>query len=340
MTNSPNHSRRDFLKKLGITGSAICMGFGGIFTMAGQDPKNKLKNIEYKYSTFSTSHLQEIEEWFEKLKSEDKIGKNETFRGYLSGFKYDFSFKNVPAKSVLMISVPWHICSIVFNVKGEKHEILIPSGYTDSGFNDEAMNNRLRKDFNIGKEYYLEFARLPYKTVAAKSGLTRYGLNNISFVEEYGSYHELVGYYTDKELDDNWGKMKTLHECKGCNICYDNCPTKCIKRDNFIINVDDCVTLYNEQAKPIPDHIDPNVHNALVGCLKCQFDCPANGGKIKQIEKLAELTEEETDFILNVGTDKDFHNKLIKKLEKFYYVKNLEYFSRNLKLVLQNSMPV
>jgi len=130
-----------------------------------------------------------------------------------------------------------------------------------------------------------------------------------------------------------------LRLCKGCSICTKECPTRCIRESNFVIDVGRCVTLYNELPDPMPGWINPKAHNALAGCLKCQYDCPGNAEGIKHIVKLAEMTEQETEFILKQGQDKEFQAKIVEKLIAFPPAQDLAYFSRNLKLVLANTKP-
>ena len=103
-----------------------------------------------------------------------------------------------------------------------------------------------------------------------------------------------------------------------------------------MVNIGKCITLYNELSDPMPEWIDPVAHNALVGCLSCQYTCPANEEGIKQIEQLAVITEEETELILNGGGDEKLWDSIVKKLNRFPSAQDHEYFSRNLRLVLAN----
>ena len=337
---SSKQTRRDFIKKLTISVPAVYLGVGGIFSMAKAKNTNPLTStdFEYKYKTVSVKHVEELKKWFDKLKKENKIGTNKTFRGYIEGFKFNPEEILQGAKSIIVISIPQKVSSIVFNHKGKKIEILIPTGYVDDGLKMEDAKKRIMKDIvkDSGKKLQ-EGVRLPIKTVAIRSGLADFGLNNISFVDEYGSFHMLLGFYTDKELPDNWRPLNMLRLCKGCTICKDRCPTKCIRDDNFVINIDKCVTLYNEVTDPMPDWVPAETHNALVGCMKCQDTCPANASRIKDIDKLAEITEKETEFLLSDKKDDKLHKQIAKKLVRFPSVNNLDYFRRNFKLVFKNA---
>ena len=90
----------------------------------------------------------------------------------------------------------------------------------------------------------------------------------------------------------------------------------------------------------MPGWITPGVHHALVGCLKCQFSCPGNAEGIRNISRLAELDEQETNFILEQGTDTTIRQRIISKLSLFPPAQDLPWFSRNLRLALANVTPL
>ncbi len=332
-------TRRDFLKKVTVTGSAVYFGMGGIFASARPHRKDTIRpfNFKYKFKTVSVKHVQELKKWFDKLYAEKRIGNNQTFRKYLSGFNFNSEEILAGAKSIIVVSTEQKISSIIFNHKGKKTEILIPTGYVDDGLTYKLVKERLMKDIikDPGKKIQ-EGIRLPIKTVSVRSGLADYGKNNITFVDEFGSFHQLLGFYTDAELEDNWRPLNMLRLCKGCSICIKDCPTQCIREDNFIINVDKCITLYNEIATPIPDYIPGDAHHTQVGCLKCQYPCPANASRINDIDNLAEISEDETDFLLGNKKDKKMHDRIAGKLARYPSAKNLDYFRRNFKLAFAN----
>ena len=337
--HSQKQTRREFLKKISITGSSFYLGIGGVFTYAKTNKVNPAfsSDFEYKSKTVSVKHVRELKKWFDQLENEKKIGTNKTFRSYIGGFKFDPEEILPGAKSIVIISIPQKISSITFNYKGKKTKILIPTGYVDDGTTFEGIKARIMNDIIKDPVKKLqEQVHLPLKTVSVRSGLADYGKNNITFVDEYGSFHQLIGLYTDKELEDNWRPLNMLRLCKGCSICIKDCPTKCIRDENFVIDVNHCITLYNELPDPFPEWIPPEVHHTLVGCLKCQYTCPANETRIKEIDKLAELTEKETEFLLGESKDENIHKQIAGKLPRFPSVNNLDYFRRNFKLAFAN----
>jgi len=44
-------------------------------------------------------------------------------------------------------------------------------------------------------------AIFPFKTLATRTGLAKYGKNNITYTECGGSYHRLTAFYTDMDLE-------------------------------------------------------------------------------------------------------------------------------------------
>lgn len=341
--NSNLYGRREFLKKLAVAGPAVYLGMGGIFTLAKSALNLNLNDPEftYKYKTVSVKHVKEVGDWFAKLKAEKRISDNKIFRGYIDNFVYDPEKVMPGAKSIIIVSVPFGSASVIFRKNGKKYKVIVPFEYWDNGLNYPKLKERVFNDLvKNSSEKMQGQIRLPIKTLAARSGLAEYGKNNITYVDEYGSFQQLIGYYTTKEMPDNWEPLKTLRLCKGCSICVNACPTKCFREDNFVIDIGKCITLYNELPDPMPEWINPKAHNVLAGCYACQWECPANKERKKDIKNIADMTEEETEFILKAGTDKKMREKIAEKLKLYPSVADFEYFSRNLKLVLNNIEPM
>jgi epoxyqueuosine reductase len=172
-----------------------------------------------------------------------------------------------------------------------------------------------------------------------KSGLGRYGRNNICYVGDMGTCITLLAYFTDYEFpEDHWGEMKMLDQCEKCRVCIEHCPTKAIREDDFVIDVARCVTLYNEIEGDFPDWIEPSAHNALVGCMHCQFKCPANRLALQHVGRLADVTEDETIQILSGHPEDSVREAVYAKLRKFGPAGSQEgmpLFVRNLSVLLE-----
>lgn len=118
---------------------------------------------------------------------------------------------------------------------------------------------------------------LPLKLLAARTGLGHYGRNNISYVDDFGSYHKLTAYYTSLELSETpWSDLHFHPYCAECHICEANCPTGIISRVHYMIDTSKCLPLPNEIEGDFPDWVKPADHSALMGCLSCQSLCPIN----------------------------------------------------------------
>lgn len=335
-TISSEYSRREFLRKAAI-GSTF-------FAIAASSPLGKLiagstvdgnPDLMYRYSSFSVKHVPEMRDWFDGLRKDKKLGANAVFQSY-TGFKFDPAAILPNARSAIIVARKHGMASVTFRAKGKDIIMIIPSGYWDDGFSIDQAKELLKKDVFNGRDVVLEWSKLPLKTSAVRSGLAEYGLNNISFVKEFGSYHQLLGFYTDQEMEDQWGPYKTMRYCKGCSICKKACPTKCIRNGEFVIDVDHCLTLYNELPDAFPDWLPESAHHALVGCTKCQWDCPANKPYNNQVDNLAVLTEEETDLILGQAKNEVLQKQIQEKLKKYPSVADFDYFRRNARMALAN----
>jgi epoxyqueuosine reductase len=335
-------SRRDFFKFLAVAGAVLTSGRIRATALApATTPGAVSTRFEYQYRAFSVERLREAKAWFDYLKSEAMLSDNKTFQSYINGFIFDPRAYLIGAKSVILFAVPEQVRSLLVHRQGKAVEILIPCGYTVTGLTGAGIRKQIHADLirDPAKQVRGRL-RLPLKTLAVRSGLAEYGRNNITYVNGYGSFHALYGLITDQELEESWGPLKMLRLCKGCSVCIRECPTRCIRDTDFIIDAGKCISLYNELPDPMPGWITPGVHHALVGCLKCQFSCPGNAEGIRNISRLAELDEQETNFILEQGTDTTIRQRIISKLSLFPPAQDLPWFSRNLRLALANVTPL
>ena len=151
----------------------------------------------------------------------------------------------------------------------------------------------------------------------------------------------LFAFFTDYNFEeDHWKDVRMMDSCKVCRLCINQCPTHAISKMRFVIDVERCLPLYNEIVGEIPSWIPKQSHNALIGCMRCQFQCPANKDVITRSIELEGLTEEETSSILegiiNDQTIKALCQKL--KVTTIEFVpQDIQVFSRNLKLLLEAS---
>jgi epoxyqueuosine reductase len=291
-----------------------------------------------KYSTLSTVHLEELQHDIDSLRNQGKLSNNRTFGGYIQNKKFKLPKKLPDARSLVIIAIPIKPMQVRFHLNGRTHEITLPPQYYDDGITDETVQEIIQQHIIKKQGFKLEKTRdIHLKVTAVRSGLGKYGRNNLCYVPEMGSLLKLVAYFTDYELPDNWNDIEMMPICKNCRICMKNCPNSCITEENFVINVGKCLSLYNEIEGTFPKWIKPTAHNTLIGCMKCQASCPANKNVITQTGRLEDITEQETKKILSGTPDPKLLEILSKKLRDFYPAQSAEsftIFTRNLKALL------
>jgi epoxyqueuosine reductase len=285
----------------------------------------------YKVSSMSTSHLDEVREDVERFRRDGSLS-NEIYDEYLFRFKYCIPESFPDAKSIIVASVPQPVCEITFNWEGRRIRTIIPPTYAKAVDVDMEIVSMLERC--DGNGVHLMRAILPHKTLAARTGLVRYGRNNITYVPEFGSYHRLTSFFTNRELPDNWQNVEVMERCADCSACARKCPTKAISDDRFLVHAERCLTLHNERPNetPFPEFVSPEMHNAIIGCMVCQKVCPANAEAKKRMVSCAELSEEETEFLMRGDRTGPMAKSVAARLEPLGL--EVDLFPRNLQVLL------
>jgi len=334
-TIGKQQTRREFLIRAGRLGALIGLAPAGLFPLRWSDQALwSEQDAPFRCRTVSLRHLPELREWMNRLDRAGRLSANKTWRGYIDAFQYQPPPAQAGARSLIIMATPLKIARIAFQISGQEQRILIPCGYVDDGNTLADYREMLYRGGIVAGGSKLERARLPLKQLAVRSGLATYGRNNITFIDGYGSFHQLLAFYTDQPLEDHWEKLKLLRLCKGCSICLKECPTGAIRREEFLIDPARCITLYNELTDPIPAWIPASAHNALVGCLRCQATCPENEEVMKQFWDLGVVPEAETAALLSGKIDEKAGKALRDRFKKIGGGDDLAYIARNLKLVL------
>ncbi len=299
-----------------------------------------LNNLKVKYSILNIKHLQTLQNEIDILYKEGKISQHETLQYYIGNFKFQLPDNFPEAKSIIVLALEKKLALVNFLYNGEKYEIMVPPNYCHLGVTNEEISEFVSKEIIKEEGYRVEHVRnLHLKFLAVSSGLGKYGRNNICYVDELGSFPDLIALFTDYDFPESkLAEAKMMDRCEKCSICLENCPTQCISKENFIIDVEKCIPLYNEIRGEFPDWIKSDYHNALIGCMKCQMYCPANNKVMKNVQRYDDLTEENTKAILE-GKNQA---KLIESLGhilKFINSETAEYylpvFKRNLEVLLK-----
>ncbi|UCE80531.1 MAG: 4Fe-4S binding protein [Methanobacteriota archaeon] len=286
----------------------------------------------------SVEHLDELGAEIRSLHSEGLLD-NDFYRERAGSYfkpKLPRSIRN--ARSIIVVAVPTPLIRTTFLWKGFRVRTIVPPTYCDVRRITWRAKKELKEAFEPN-DYRCVKAELPLKLLAVRSGLARYGRNNITYIPRYGSFHRLTAFYSDYECTtDNWSDKRALPLCKKCKACTDACPTNAIQKDRFLIRAERCLTLLNEKdaGHGFPDWVDTSAHNSIVGCMLCQRACPYNKNVVDWCESREEFSEEETAYLLRGRFSNDRASHIKSKLQRVGLSLNL--FPRNLKALLDKEV--
>jgi len=283
-------------------------------------------------------------ERFKDLQAEmDRLCQDGTLSGtfcerYLPWLSYEDAGRLPGAKSVIIAAIPQPILRLTFRRNGRDHAVTLPPTY--AGRDDDLKLQTLVEDILRESGHSILQVHPPLKLLAVHSGLSRYGRNNISYVEGMGSFNRLVAWATDMEAaGDSWGEAVRMPECEHCHQCVKSCPTGCIDPEKQLVNACRCLTHMNESSEPIPEWVDSSWHNALVGCMACQIACPANRAFLEPAPWEDAFDEDETALLLSgapADNLPDRTREALKRLDLTGYYEGGA-LGRNLKLLLDRT---
>jgi len=295
-------SRREFFRKLALGAALIGLRKAPLMGLTNPNPGPQESKLFYKYRHLSVNHFPELERDIDELKQAGKLSDNPVYRSYIDNKHYAIPKDFPNAKFLIIVAVYTPLAYVKFHYDNKVYDIPIPPQYWDDGTTAEMVEDEIRKSIVRDKKYRVQRARgMLLKRLGVRSGLSRYGRNNISYVDGMGSFLTLLAYFTDFEFpQDHFQDVQMMKSCRDCRICRTQCPNQCIRDDNFVINAGRCVTLYNEVEGEFPDWMPRDAHNALMGCLKCQRYCPANREVMQKAIRLADVSEAATrQFLLS-----------------------------------------
>ncbi len=284
----------------------------------------------------SIEHLADLQHDIETLNKQGFIDRK--LDEYYLQRNYDFALHDhVPtAKSLIIVAAPCQNFQTVFTRNGQRIPVMLPAGYGLEDRNRHQVETIIPEILSQDG-YTLKQAQVPEKLLAVRSGLGKYGKNNVCYVSGMGSFHTLAAFYTDLPCEhDSWQDLALSEECQNCSACLKQCPTGAIVEDRILIHAERCLTFFNELPGDFPDWVDPSWHHCLVGCLKCQHACPQNRPFINDVGETVEFTEDETDVLLQGQQPvENIPETLREKLLKLGLMHYYRVFSRNLYAVLQ-----
>jgi len=257
---------------------------------------------------------------------------DEFYQAWLAGFDRKPPDSLPGARSLIIVAIPRPQTQVVFHWDDQPRPLIIPPTYV--GY--DAIRHHV-KDLLAGillpAGFHVAPARLPHKLLAARSGLSQYGRNNISYVSGLGSFYQLVAVYSDMPCpQDNWQEAQMMERCQECQACLKHCPSGAISSDRFLLHAERCIVFHNEKSgqHPFPAWIDPAWHNCLIGCMHCQRVCPENRDVLGWIETQAEFSQEETSLLLEGVTLDQLPAATVEKLEQLELADSADILPRNL----------
>jgi len=297
----------------------------------------KLANADFKCTFVSTRHLPDLQRGFEKCLEEGQLDKkfyDEIVSRLDLYWHFDATAYFPQAKSVIIVAGFQPKTSLEFELSGVKYYAIIPPTYIyniDKEVVDIVSSYLEKYGYNIGD------ALLPTKLLAVRCGLAKYGRNNITYINGWGSYYRLRAFFSDMPSnDDRWQEPTPMELCNTCTACIKGCPTGAIRQNRFLLSAGKCLTFFNEASYEFPKWLAPEWHNCLVGCMICQDVCPGNKGHTEWIMPGGEFSEEETMMILDGVAQDRLPKNIVEKLQR---VNMLDYYSllkRNLRVLIEN----
>ena len=296
---------------------------------------SQLKEGGYEGRIVSAERLPELQEGIEGPHRQGLLDE-ELYQDYLAGFEFNPPDSLPDARSLVVVAIPHPQTQITFTWQGERVPALVPPTYLHAEEIDQQVEDLLAGAL-AEAGYSAVRANVPKKLLSVRSGLGRYGRNNVSYVPNMGSFHRLVAFHSDLPCpDDDWTEPQMLERCQTCEACLRGCPTEAISLERFLVQAERCLTFHNEKPGDVPfaSWISPSAHNCLVGCLHCQRVCPENKGVVEWIEDGQSFSEDETAEILE-GVSRDrLSASVAEKIQRADLIGYLEILPRNLRALL------
>ena len=257
------------------------------------------------------------------------------FDKYLASFDFSCERRLADARSLIIVAVPQPQVRVVFETGHDSFPVMIPPTYACSI--DQQVSAKL-DSFLSSTSYHFKKVRLPEKLLAVRSGLARYGKNNISYIPDLGSFYRPVVFISNVPCEaDSWREPTVMTECEKCTACLQACPTSAISSQRFQLHAERCLTFCNESTRDFPDWLRPAWHNSLVGCMICQKVCPVNKAVVKWIEPGETFNANETELILNGTSNELLPRPTVEKLKRQDLTEYYDVLGRNLKALIKKS---
>ena len=294
-----------------------------------------LEERGYRVRVVAVERVWELQEEIAARQREGQL--DETFcQLRLGSYRFGPPEELPGARSLIVVAVPRGQTEMVFHWRGRPHPFILPPTYACYGSVMRQVQSQVGELLRPAG-YSVAGTALPLKLLAARSGLTAYGRNNIGYVPGMGSFLQLVAVYSDLPCpEDEWGEARMLERCQKCHACQRSCPTGAISKERFLLHAERCLSFHNERPAdvPFPDWINPAGHTSPEGCMHCQRVCPEDQAVLGWIESREEFDEGETALFLE-GAPRERHAPAtLEKLERLEMDDDIALFRRNLGVLL------
>jgi epoxyqueuosine reductase len=290
-----------------------------------------LEGLGYRARQVNIQRLAELKQDLQNFREQGFFDRD-FYQERLSGFEIDSSLGGLDARSVIVVAIPQPQYRFSFETASGIKSLIVPPTYLF----EERIDGQVKGSLAAMLEpygYSVAFASLPKKLLAVRSGLGAYGRNNICYVDGMGSFLRLVAFVSDLPCpEDDWGPPAMMPACERCNACQKHCPSGAIAGDRFLLHAERCLTYHNEKPGDLPfaGWLQPDWHNSLVGCMRCQVVCPQNKLVKDWIVEGATFSAGETGLLMRRTPLDRLPDGLRQKLEEFDLFDLLESMPRNL----------
>lgn len=285
----------------------------------------------YRARVVSVEHLPSLQAEIQERLRQGELDP-EFYQIRLNWFKFQLPDDLPHAQSLIVVAVPRSSTQATFTWHKRRRSLLLPPTYTAYDEITQQVSDVVGALLQK-KAYHVAKTGLPLKLLAARSGLTQYGRNNIGYVPGMGSFLQLVAVYSDLPCsEDTWQEPEIMPACGKCQLCRKACPTGAIPSDRFLLRAERCIVFHNERPAnvPFPAWMNPAWHNCVVGCLRCQRACPVDKQFIGWIGEQEEFSEQETTLLLNGTLREKLPAETVRKLDHLSLTEYLEVLPRNL----------
>ena len=287
-----------------------------------------LEQEGYRGKIVSVEHLSNLKKDIDTLHQQGMFDEA-FFAEELSGFDFTIPDHIPRAKSLIIAAAPQPQVRVTFRLGNKELACIIPPTYSYA--TDRKIENLLRRILDPAG-LHIKKAMIPWKLLAVRSGMARYGNNNITYIEGLGSFYRLVAFFSDLPCsEDCWQELSFLNECTNCEACTKACPGGAIGAGRFLLHAERCITFHNERQGEFPAWLNPSRHNCLVGCMICQKVCPVDKNFRKWIVAGPTFSVEETAGLMQ-NADKDkLPREIAQKLDQLDMTEYLGVLGRNLR---------